>query len=157
MRTIIFILAGYLSGSILFAPLWGRILCGRDITEGTPDGNPGTANAFQKGGFLCGTLTLLCDLAKGFVPVWLYLRQAQVTAPALAFVLAAPVFGHIFSFFHHFHGGKGIAVSFGSLLGLYPYIACALILAACFIGFSTVLVISPHYYRTLVSYLTASA
>lgn len=150
-----YLLAGYLSGSVLYAHIWGHLLCHKDITAGTRDENPGTANAFMEGGFLCGVLTLICDLAKGFVPVWLFLRQADYTDFALAFILAAPVLGHIYPLFHHFQGGKGIATSFGCLLGLYPSIACALILAACFIGFSTILVISPHYYRTLASYLAA--
>ncbi len=156
-RTCFYLLAGYLSGSVLYAHIWGRLLCGRDVTAGTRDGNPGTANAFMEGGFWCGMLTLLCDLTKGFLPVWLFLRQADSADIALAFVLAAPVIGHILPLFHHFHGGKGIATSFGCLLGLYPAIACALILAGCFIAFSTILVISPHYYRTLAAYLAAAA
>ena len=151
-----YLLAGYLSGSVLYAQIWGRILRRKDITAGTRDGNPGTANAFMEGGFLCGMLTLICDLAKGFVPIWLFLRQTDYTGFALAFILVAPVLGHIYPLFHHFQGGKGIATSFGCLLGLYPSIACALVLAACFIGFSTILVISPHYYRTLAAYLAAA-
>jgi len=156
IRTLFYPLAGYLSGSVLYAQIWGRLISGKDITEGTRDNNPGTANAFMVGGFLCGMLTLICDLAKGFFPVWLFLRQTDYADFALALVLAAPVFGHIFPLFHHFQGGKGIAVSFGCLLGLYPLLAPVLLLAACFILFSTVLVISPHYYRTLVSYASAA-
>lgn len=156
-RTLFYLLAAYLSGSILYAHIWGRLICHKDVTAGTRDKNPGAANAFMEGGFLCGTLTLVCDLAKGFVPVWLFLRQADCNDYFLALILAAPVMGHIYPLFHHFQGGKGIAVSFGCLLGLYPSIGCALILAACFIGFSTILVISPHYYRTLAAYLAATA
>ena len=117
-RFYFYLLAGYLSGSVLYAHIWGRFLCRKDVTAGTRDGNPGTANAFMVGGFWCGILTLLCDLAKGFVPVWLFLRQTDSTDFVLAFVLAAPVIGHIFPLFHHFRGGKGIATSFGCLLGL---------------------------------------
>lgn len=155
-RTIFYLLAGYLSGSILYARIWGRLIGHTDITEGKRDRNPGTANAFMQGGFLCGTLTLLCDLSKGFFPVWLYLSHADHTNSALAFILAAPVVGHIFPLFYHFQGGKGIAVSFGCLLGLYPYGVPVLTLAVCFIVFSTILVVSPHYHRTLVTYFTAT-
>lgn len=154
--TLFYLLAGYLSGSVLYANIWGRLICGKDITAKARDKNPGTANAFMEGGFLCGALTLICDLAKGFLPVWLFLRHTDCNDFFLAFVLVAPVVGHIYPLFHHFQGGKGIAVSFGCLLGLYPSIGCALILAACFIGFSTILVISPHYYRTLASYLATA-
>ena len=115
IRTLFYLLAGYLSGSVLYAQIWGRLISGKDITEGTRDNNPGAANAFMEGGFLCGMLTLICDLAKGFFPVWLFLRQADYADFTLALVLAAPVFGHIFPLFHHFQGGKGIAVSFGCL------------------------------------------
>lgn len=74
-RICIYLLACYLSGSILYAHMWGRLLCRKDITAGTRDGNPDTANAFMEGGFLCGILTLICDLGKGFAPVWLFLCE----------------------------------------------------------------------------------
>lgn len=71
------------------------------------DKNPGTFNVFQYGGFLCGTLTLCGDLLKGFLPVFLYrcgnMRAADM---GLAFVLAAPVFGHILPAFHKFRGAR---------------------------------------------------
>lgn len=156
MRTFFYLLAGYLSGSILYARVWGHFISHRDITDGTRDRNPGTANAFMEGGFLCGILTLLCDVAKGFIPVWLFLLQTDYSDFSLALILAAPVLGHIFPLFFHFQGGKGIAVSFGCLLGLCPFITPVAILASCFILFSTVLVISPHYYRTLASYASAA-
>lgn len=38
----------------------------------------------------------------------------------LAIVLTMPVVGHVCSMFDNFHGGKGIAVTFGCLLGLAP-------------------------------------
>ena len=58
VRALLFILLGYLSGSVLYAKIWGKLLCGTDITKGSTDGNPGTANAFIQGGFWCGVLTL---------------------------------------------------------------------------------------------------
>ena len=53
-REIFFICFGYLLGSILFARLFGLLFAHKDITQNTADGNPGTANAFLQGGFLCG-------------------------------------------------------------------------------------------------------
>ena len=41
------------------------------------------------------------------------------------------------------------------LLGMAPDLRPALILAVVFIVFSEVIVISPHYYRTLVTYVVA--
>lgn len=67
-------------------------------------------------------------------------------------MIAAPVAGHIFSVFHRFCGGKGIAVSFGCLLGLLPDIGPVLLLAVNFIFFSLVIRVTPHYYRTVCTY-----
>lgn len=158
VRDIAYIIFGYLCGSILFARVFGQILHNRDITEGSSDRNPGTSNAFKNGGFLCGVLTLICDLTKGIAPVYLYLRgmEDEELGIALTFVIAAPVLGHIFPIFYRFKGGKGIAVSFGTLLGLCPMMMPVLILAATFIFFSLVVKISPHYYRTLASFCSAS-
>lgn len=150
-----FILAGYFIGSILFAPLFGRLLAKKDILAGSRDGNPGTANAYMQGGFWCGTMTLLCDLAKGFVPVFLYLRLEPFDTWELgtALVVAAPVLGHAFSAYDHFKGGKGIATTFGCLLGFFPDMLPALTLAFFFILFSLVIRITPHFYRTIITYL----
>ncbi len=157
-RDILYILCGYLCGSVLFARIVSQLMYNRDVTEEGSDKNPGTSNAFKCGGMLCGILTLLGDLAKGIVPVHMYVRglDDDFNAAALALVIAAPVIGHVFPIFFKFRGGKGIAVSFGTMLGLIPYyVLPVLILAAAFIFFSVVVKISPHYYRTIAAYGTA--
>lgn len=160
MRTCLYILTGYLLGSILFADVFVTMFHKKDAIEESKDKNPGTANAFMYGGFWCGVLTLICDLGKGIVPVHFYLRGSmpeEVTALSLSLVLAAPVLGHICSVYHHFKGGKGIAVTFGSLLGMFPDLRPALLLAFFFIFYSLILRIIPHFYRTLVTYLCTMA
>ena len=154
---IVLALVGYLSGSVLYAQLLVRLFTGQNLVEISDDRNPGTANAFRYGGFLCGVLTLICDLLKGFVPVHLFLAGPPREPGAFALIMAAPVIGHAFSVFHHFHGGKGIAVTFGCLLGLLPLWQPFAILAAFFILFSVVLKISPNYYRTLATYICSLA
>ena len=111
MPTLKFLLLGYLSGSILYARVFSALLGRGDITARSPDRNPGTANAFQYGGFLCGALTLLCDIGKGFLPVHLLTLSAWQgeTFPLLtALAIAAPVLGHAFPLFYGFRGGKGV-------------------------------------------------
>ncbi len=150
-----FIWLGYLSGSVLYARIFARLFRKEDMLEESRDHNPGTANAFMYGGFWCGFLTLICDLGKGFLPVYLFILHSTAPAPApflSALVIAAPVIGHIFPLFYRFRGGKGIAVTFGCLLGLYPVLHPFFILAFCFIFFSVVLKITPHFYRTIFSY-----
>lgn len=151
LLTFIFFAFGYFSGSILFARLYGTLF-NKDIIGSSNDKNPGAANAFINGGFFCGTLTLIGDLFKGFIPVFLFLYLTKNTGPGIALVLAAPVLGHNYSVFYRFTGGKGIAVSFGCLLGLLPYAVPVLILAAVYITLSVAVVISPNYYRSITAY-----
>lgn len=151
-----FIIIGYLSGSILFARICAKLLDKPGILQESKDGNPGTVNAFKYGGFLCGMITLIGDLAKGFFPVFAYLKCGEAfTGISLitALVLAAPVLGHAFPIFFRFHGGKGIAVTFGCLLGAYPELTPLLVFALLFVFFSAVFRITPHYMRTIVTYI----
>ena len=153
VRALIYSAAGYISGSILFARVFGAVFK-KDIISQSRDGNPGTANAFMYGGFFCGLFTIIFELLKGFMPVFLYLRKDALlfTDLGIAFVIAAPVLGHPFPIFYRFRGGKSIAVSFGSLLGLLPAVTPVSILAFTFLFFSLVLKIYPHYHRTFLTY-----
>lgn len=155
MQTVVFMLLGYLSGGILYARLFARLMKKENIVEKSKDQNPGTANAFMYGGFWCGLCTLICDILKGFIPVRLYIsycNTANLALAGLSLVLAAPVVGHVFPIFYKFKGGKGIATTFGCLLGLLPMWQPFIILAVFFISFSTILRIKPHFYRTLMAY-----
>lgn len=155
-KSIFYIAVGYLSGSILFARIAARLFRKDGIIENSKDKNPGTVNAFQYGGFFCGLFTLTGDVLKGFLPVFLYLHGADRISPvSTALVLAAPVFGHAFPAFFRLKGGKGIAVSFGCLLGLLPDWIPAAILAGTFIFFSLILKISPDFYRTAAAFLVS--
>ncbi len=154
------VILGYLSGSVLYARIFARIFHREKALECSKDGNPGTANAFLYGGFWCGTLTLICDLGKGFLPVFLFARHGIWSAGGAfshtlisGLALAAPVIGHAFPLFYGFQGGKGIATTFGCLLGLAPMWQPFGALAAFFLLFSIVLRITPHYHRTLFAYV----
>ena len=156
IKTFLFFAFGYFSGSILFARVYGTLF-NKDITENSKDKNPGAATAFMQGGMLCGILTLIGDILKGFLPVFLFLKvSGGAVGFGIALVIAAPVLGHNYSVFYRFEGGKGIATSFGCLLGLFPQLVPALILAVCYITLSVIVRISPHYYRTIAAYFAAS-
>lgn len=155
LRAVLFICMGYLSGSVLYALIFAKIFKKGDILEQSSDHNPGTANAFMYGGFWCGLFTLLFDVLKGFFPVYLFMRYGNAVEAGpftVALAIAAPVIGHTFPVFYGFRGGKGIAVTFGCLAGLIPALKAFWVLVFFFIGFSTVLQISPHFYRTIFSY-----
>ena len=160
MNAVFYAGLGYVSGSILFARIWGRVFRKPHMLSRSKDGNPGTANAFLYGGFWCGVLTLIGDIAKGFLPVYAYMTLAFHASPSgveMAAVLAAPVIGHAFPLFFKGRGGKGIAVSFGCLLGLWPVWEPFAVLAASFILFSVVIRISPHFYRTIAAFAASLA
>lgn len=155
MKPEAFVLLGYLSGSVLYARIFAGIFGKKEMIENSKDKNPGTANAFMYGGFWCGTLTLIFDILKGFLPVFLFVRyveEIRADSLELALVLAAPVIGHAFPIFYKMKGGKGIAVTFGCLLGLLPLWRPVGILATFFIFFSCVFRVNPHFYRTLMVY-----
>lgn len=156
VSALFYALAGYFLGSILFARVFGRLFGRGDVTKDSKDGNPGTANAFQYGGFWCGVLTMCGDMAKGFLPVFLFVHLHHPTETiAVAVVIAAPVIGHIFPIFFHFKGGKGIATTFGCLLGLLPAVYPVAALAVPFLFFSLIIRVTPHLYRTILTYVCA--
>lgn len=102
-HTLLYIIAGYLSGSILSARICSSFMK-KDILIYSNDNNPGAANAFTYGGFFCGIITLFGDILKGFLPVYCYLLNAGGMSFNLTLVLAAPVIGHILPVFYHFKG-----------------------------------------------------
>lgn len=160
MMTLFFAFFGYLNGSILYARVFAKLLGKGDIVSCSDDKNPGTSNAFKYGGVWCGVLTLVFDILKGFVPVLLFmifLRANHKVLPlGTGLVLASPVLGHAFPLFFGFNGGKRIATTFGSLLGLIPIWQPVAMLALFFIFFSVILKISPHYHRTFIAYFCSA-
>lgn len=154
MKTLWIIIGGYLLGSILFGKIFLKLLKDKDIRKESSDGNPGTFNAFAEGGMLCGVLTLLCDLGKGALPVCLYLKLngQEPLGMTLAFVMLAPVLGHAFPVYTGFKGGgKAIAVSFGVLLGFFPYLIPTLIPAVFYLLYSA-LKVQPHSKRSILTF-----
>lgn len=154
MSYLFFIVTGYLSGSVMYAYLLPKLLKHVDVRELSDDGNPGAANAFLHAGLPIGCLVMVCELLKGALPVWLACRRIDITGLMFAMVLAAPVLGHAFPLFlKGKHGGKAIAVSFGVLLGLFPNLMPALVLAAIYIIFSVIIIIRPHFFRSVITFL----
>lgn len=152
MGYLIFIIMGYLSGSILYAYLIPKIFLKIDIREKSTDDNPGVANAFINGGVFCGILVLLFELGKGFFPIWIASKSLNIENILFSGVLAAPVLGHAYPVFNLKKGGKSIAVSFGVLLGLYPVVEPVIILAFFYILFSIVIIINPHFFRSIITF-----
>ena len=96
MLYFLFTLLGFVLGSTLFAYWIPKLLKNIDICTLPDDHNPGVSNAFMYGGFLCGILSLICELAKGFIPVYLGQKCLDINSLLFVPVLVAPVFGHAF-------------------------------------------------------------
>jgi acyl phosphate:glycerol-3-phosphate acyltransferase len=115
VTTVLFVLAGYLAGSIPTGYRLVRALRGEDIRK-TGSGNIGATNVWRTYGAMLGVPVMALDVAKGFVPAFL----ATIYVGHLAGVLAggAAMLGHWRPLFMVFaRGGKVVATCGGAFLG----------------------------------------
>lgn len=120
---LILIVCSYLVGSLSSAVVTCRLMGLPDPrTQGS--GNPGATNVLRLGGKKAAAITLLGDVLKGFLPVWVgaYLIDSPV---ALAAIAVAAFLGHVYPVFLGFRGGKGVATALGALMGLAWPVALA--------------------------------
>ena len=104
----------YLSGSIPFGLILTKVF-GKIDVRNIGSGNIGATNVLRTGNKFLALMTLLLDIAKGYIPVMLTL----IYFPQLAGLSALAAFlGHIFSIWLKFKGGKGIATYLGILFAL---------------------------------------
>jgi acyl phosphate:glycerol-3-phosphate acyltransferase len=121
------IAAAYLLGSVPFGLLvgWAK---GIDVRK-SGSGNIGATNVGRLLGRQYFFLVFALDLLKSLVPMmlgtWIALRAwghlTQTSYILWLMVGLAAVFGHMFSIFLGFKGGKGVATSAGVMLGLWPF------------------------------------
>lgn len=114
----ILILFAYLLGSINSAILVSRIM---HLPCPTQSGskNPGATNVMRLGGKKAALFTLIGDVLKGIIPVFLG-HLLHFNDPTLCWIGLAAVIGHIFPIFFFFKGGKGVATALGSLFAIHP-------------------------------------
>lgn len=144
MDFLLFGIIAYLLGSIPTAVWVGKIKYGIDVREHGSK-NAGATNTFRVLGKKAGVFVLSVDILKGFIASFLpylfindqldseHLIQIQILTSILAVV------GHVFPIYAGFKGGKGVATSFGVIIGVHP--PAALI---CIVVFLIVFLIS-HY------------
>lgn len=114
------IVAAYLSGSVPWGVVLGRLIKGIDIrTIGS--GNTGATNAMRALGWRIALGVAVLDLLKGFVPV-VIARWLDAPAWAVAAIAVAATAGHCWSPWMKFHGGKGMATGGGAAVGLLPWL-----------------------------------
>ncbi len=119
LPALIIAFAAYLIGSLSFAVIVAKLM-GLPDPRSFGSGNPGATNMLRTGKKTAALLTLLGDLTKGWLAVWLAGLVGAHFGVAIATLLAAlAVFlGHLFPVFFGFKGGKGVATALGILLAL---------------------------------------
>ncbi|MDD5166952.1 MAG: glycerol-3-phosphate 1-O-acyltransferase PlsY [Candidatus Omnitrophica bacterium] len=125
--TILAIIISYLLGSIPTAYIYGRIFKKIDIRK-LGSGNVGATNALRVLGKRAGIIVLLLDILKGSIAVVflgdLLAPKMIISDEAARVILGlACISGHNWTIFLNFKGGKGVATTFGVLLGLALRIA----------------------------------
>ena len=130
-------LVSYLLGSCNSSILVVRLLKHQDVRN-FGSHNAGLTNTLRCFGKGCAALTLIGDLAKGIIAVFLsrgicHWMDVGLTAQQdvhfigyIAGIFA--ILGHVFPLYYHFRGGKGVLVGVSVFLGIDPKVFGCLIL-----------------------------
>jgi glycerol-3-phosphate acyltransferase PlsY len=118
LDSLLFLLLGYLCGSLPFALWITRFARGVDVRD-SGSGHATTTNTIRQAGFGWGALVLVFDIAKGFIPTYLAAKYTgNLWGVALTAALSAA--GHCWPVFAQFRGGMGLATLGGALLAVNP-------------------------------------
>lgn len=124
MKDLVIITLSYLLGSIPFGVIISKYK-GINLKE-KGSGNIGATNVLRTVGKGAAAFTLLGDLLKGSLSV--FIANNFLHEPWIAFTGIAVILGHIFPVFIRFKGGKGVATTFGVVLIYSPIVAISAIL-----------------------------
>lgn len=120
MKILILLLISYFLGSIPTAFIFMKLFRGIDIRK-AGSGNVGGMNTYEvSGSKLLGFIVFLVDFLKGFFAVQIaksYFPDSFLTVGLATFFV---VFGHCFSVWISFKGGRGLATAFGSTITFVP-------------------------------------
>ncbi len=109
----------YLLGAIPFGYLLVKWKTGADV-RAAGSGNIGATNVLRTSGPVAGVATLLLDIAKGYLAVWIAGRLSDHDPLWMSVAALAVMAGHAYPVFLHFKGGKAVASCVGAFLCLTP-------------------------------------
>jgi len=92
----------YLLGGIPFGYLLVKVTTGRDV-RASGSGNIGATNVLRTTGRAAGVATLLLDIGKGYLAVWLEGRLTGGNAAWMSAAALAVMIGHAYPVFLRFH------------------------------------------------------
>jgi acyl phosphate:glycerol-3-phosphate acyltransferase len=119
MTAVLGLAIAYLLGDIPFGYLLVKAATGRDV-RASGSGNIGATNVLRTTGRAAGVATLLLDMAKGYLAVWLEGQLTGGNAEWKSAAALAVMIGHSYPVFLRFRGGKAVAAFVGAWLCLTP-------------------------------------
>lgn len=119
MTPVLVLAAAYLIGAIPVGYLLVKLKRGEDV-RAMGSGNIGATNVLRTTGRTLGLATLLLDIAKGAIAVWLADRLLPGSTQWTSLAALAVMFGHAYPVFLKFRGGKAVATFVGAFLYLTP-------------------------------------
>jgi glycerol-3-phosphate acyltransferase PlsY len=133
MSPIGLIFFAYICGSLPFSVWLGKIFLGLDVRR-YGDGNPGATNVYKAGSTMVGFMALILDISKAAAPVGYAYFNLDIRGAAMFLIALAPIFGHVFSPFLGFKGGKALATALGMWIGLTIWKVSLPVAVGAFIG-----------------------
>jgi glycerol-3-phosphate acyltransferase PlsY len=121
------LLIAYFLGAVPFGYLLVKWKTGADV-RASGSGNIGATNVLRTTGRAAGIATLLLDIGKGYVAVWLAGRLTRGEPVWMSAAALAVMAGHAYPVFLRFKGGKAVASFIGAFLCLTPAaLACVVV------------------------------
>ncbi len=118
------LLIAYLIGAIPFSIIIGKKMKGIDVRE-HGSGNPGGTNSLRFLGLKVGAFVIIGDVSKGAIIILLMkfgiLGNVENLLHPLAYGFAS-AFGHSYSVFIKFKGGKAVGTSAGAYAAFNPLV-----------------------------------
>lgn len=116
MTIVLAVVSGYLIGSVPTADWLGR-MAGVNLRQ-TGSGNPGANNAWRSGGPALAAAVLLVEMTKGMAAV----LAGDAFAGDLGAVVGGlgAVAGNVYNIWYRGQGGKGLGITAGVLLAVWP-------------------------------------
>lgn len=121
---LLLLIVAYFLGGIPFGYLLVRWRTGEDV-RAKGSGNIGATNVLRSSGRGLGIATLVLDIAKGWLAVWLMARFGSDAPLWTSLAALAVILGHAFPAALKFQGGKAVA----SFVGAFAYLAPVPLLA----------------------------
>jgi len=173
MLGILSLAIAYLLGAIPFGYLLVKFTKGSDV-RASGSGNIGATNVLRTAGRAEAVATLLLDIAKGFLAVWIAVKLTGDSPLWTSVAALAVMAGHAFPVFLQFKGGKAVASFIGAFLCLTPvplfvslllfaiavartkHISAGSILAAGTFPFAVWMILHPAWEITLAAFIAGA-